>query len=105
MAIKSRDELMNAIKNRLGDGTDDESIALIEDVTDTLNDYESKVAGDGTDWKTKYEENDASWRKKYHDRFFNSSSNENDPDPFEEEPDDNKPKMLTYDDLFTVEKR
>ena len=100
MAIKSKDELMNAIRSKLGDGTDDESIAFLEDVTDTLNDYESKANGDGTDWKTKFEENDATWRQRYHDRFFNSSASSDDPDPYLPEPKP-EPKDYSYEHLFS----
>ena len=32
-----------------------------------------QISADGEDWKTKYEENDKEWRKKYQDRFFNGT--------------------------------
>lgn len=97
MAVKTRDEILESFKSMLGENTDDESISFLEDVTDTLDDFEKRANGDGTDWKTKYEENDANWRKKYTERFF---SNEPEPNPKPEpkqEPDDT-PK--TFSDLF-----
>lgn len=69
MAIRSKDEIMTAIRARIGDDTSDEALSLIEDVNDTITDYDTRVA-DQTDWKAKYTENDESWRKRYRDRFF-----------------------------------
>lgn len=77
MAVKTRDELMETIKARLGEQTDDETISFLEDVSDTLTDLESKTK-DATDWKTKYEENDKQWRNKYKERFFNNEGNNDD---------------------------
>lgn len=97
MSVKTREEILESLKTRLGEKPDDESISFLEDVTDTLNDFEKRANGDGTDWKSKYEENDANWRKKYTERFF---SNEPEPEPKPEpkpEPD-NTP--TTYSDLF-----
>lgn len=71
MAVRSRDEMLAALRSRIGDDTSDEALTLIEDFTDTISDYESRV---GDDWKAKYEENDSTWRQKYRDRFFQSPS-------------------------------
>lgn len=97
MAVKTREEILETLKTRLGENPDDESISFLEDVTDTLDHFEKRVSGDGTDWKSKYEENDANWRKKYTERFF---SDEPDPDPkskLEYKPDDTP---RTFSDLF-----
>lgn len=58
MSIKTKDEILSTIKSLLKDDTSDEAISILEDVTDTYDDLQSKVQGDGEDWKTKYEEND-----------------------------------------------
>ena len=51
------------------------------------------------DWKKKYEENDAEWRKRYQDRFFNPDKpNDTEPEP------DPEPKKLTFDELFKEDK-
>lgn len=98
MAVKTREEIITEVKARFDDQTDDETIAFLEDITDTLSDLETKAKGDGTDWKTKYEENDAEWRKKYTERFYSSEPS---PDPEPPKPDDtNKPK--TFAELFTT---
>lgn len=97
MAVKTREEILESFKTRLGENPDDESISFLEDFTDTLDDFEKRAKGDGTDWKSKYEENDANWRKKYTERFF---SVEPEPEPKPEpnpEPDDTP---RTFSDLF-----
>ena len=99
MAVKTREELLNTIKTKFGDQTDDETIAILEDVTDTFTDLETKANGDGEDWKAKYEENDASWRKKYTERFYNADPKDEPPKP--DEGDEEAPK--TYADLFKTE--
>lgn len=97
MAVKTREEILESFKTRLGENPDDESISFLEDVTDTLDDFEKRAKGDGTDWKTKFEENDASWRKKYTERFF-SGEPEPDPKPEPKSEPDNTPR--TFSDLF-----
>lgn len=98
MAVKTREEIITEVKARFEEQTDDETIAFLEDITDTLSDLETKAKGDGTDWKTKYEENDAEWRKKYTERFYSSDPNPN-PEPLK--PDDT-PKPKTFAELFTT---
>lgn len=98
MAVKTRDEIMEAIRKRIGEDTSDEAISLLEDVTDTFADYETKVA-DKTDWKTKYDEMDASWRKKYMDRFSGKTGEEVKDEQEEQIKDDSEPR--TFDELFT----
>lgn len=98
MGVKTRDEIMEAIRKRIGEDTSDEAISLLEDVTDTFADYETKVA-DKTDWKTKYDEMDASWRKKYMDRFSGKTGEEIKEEQEEQIKDDSEPR--TFDELFT----
>lgn len=100
MAIKTKAELLESLRSLLNENTSDEALSLIEDIDDTVSDYETKTT-DSTNWKEKYENNDAEWRKRYHDRFFNSSSSDE-----EEQQDythDDKPKTYNYDDLFKKE--
>ena len=97
MAVKTKDELLEIIRGRIGDDTSDETISFIEDITDTLSDYEEKATNSNNeDWKTKYEENDKMWREKYRERFFSKKvENEEDEDFSEDEVN-----SLSYDDLF-----
>lgn len=97
MAVKTKEEIINSIKARVGEEPDDETIAFLEDVSDTLDDFESRING-SEDWRTRYDENDKMWRKKYTDRFFNSDPNSgSDPNP-DAEPE----KVKKFEDLFTV---
>lgn len=96
MAVRTREEILESIRTRVGEATDDDTISFIEDVTDTLADLETKANGDGEDWENKYRENDESWRKKYTERFF---SKEPEPDP-EPDPDPKPEPIKTFADLF-----
>lgn len=96
--IKSKDEILTLIKERIGEDTSDEAIQILEDVTDTLNDYETRVADSG-DWKARYEQNDAEWRKRYRDRFLEG-------EPLKEkesEEETEEVKSYSYEDLFKEE--
>lgn len=96
MAVRTKDELLEIIKGRIGDDTSDETISFIEDITDTLSDYEEKATNSNNEnWKTKYEENDKMWREKYRERFFSKEVEKEDEDFSEDEV-----KSLSYDDLF-----
>lgn len=94
MAIKTSDEIMASIRAKIGDDTSDESIALMEDVSDTFKDLEGKTK-DATNWKNKYEENDRQWREKYRDRFYKGNDEQEDDDN-----DDEPPKQMRFEDLF-----
>lgn len=96
MAVKNKEEILEAIKTRVGDNTDDETISFLEDVSDTLTDLETRATGGGEDWKTKYEENDKSWRERYTNRFF---SKEPEPEP-KPDPEPEPEVKKTFSDLF-----
>jgi hypothetical protein len=100
MAVKSKEEILEYLKGRMGEEPDDESIAFLEDVTDTFSDFETKL-GDTEDWKAKYEANDKEWRKKYTDRFFTGEP-EDVPDADPSDPPE-KHSPMTFEELFTEE--
>lgn len=97
--VKTKDEILEAIKSRIGEDNSDETIAFLEDITDTLNDYEDKTKTD-TDWKTKYEENDKEWRKRYTDRFFNNDNGDGDNGSDEIDEKEEPKTPTTFDELF-----
>ena len=69
--IKTVEELITTIRGKMGESPTDEDLALLEDITDTFKDVQVvKTSSDETDWKAKYEQNDAEWRKRYSDRFM-----------------------------------
>lgn len=94
MARKTRDEILASIKSVLGDAVStDAGIALIEDINDSMSEPK-----DTEDWEAKYKENDAMWRKKYSDRFFEPSK---DPEPVIEEPEEEtEEKPLSLEDIL-----
>lgn len=96
MAVKTREEILETIRTRVGDQTDDETISFLEDVTDTLTDLETRANGDGENWEQRYKDNDSEWRKKYKERFFSSKPDE--PKEPKQEEEEEKPK--TFEDLF-----
>lgn len=102
MSIKSKEELMNLIKSKIGEDTSDEAIALIEDVSDTLDSLSASKPND-EDWEAKYKENDAAWRKRYTERFF-AGKDEPDEDIEQSKPQELPNNPQKYDDLFSERK-
>ena len=81
----------DAITKFLGDRTDDEAINLLETIDNEGVDEEN--------WKQKYEDNDAEWRKKYTERFKEGKASI---PPTPEEPIDEEERLesLNLDDLL-----
>ena len=100
MAIKSKDELLEALRTRIGEDNSDEAIALIEDFVDTYDDLENKSKGDGTDWKQKYEDNDKEWREKYISRFSSGSDNNDELNNEQNNEQKKETKEYKYENLF-----
>lgn len=89
MAVRTRDELITAVNTIIGETPDDNGLSLLEDISDTFASYD-----DTEDWKTKYEENDAEWRKRYKERFEGK-------EVIVEENEDDEPKeKAKFEDLF-----
>lgn len=97
MAKLSKDELIEKIKKYVGDRTDDETIEIIEDISDSID------SSDADEWRQKYEENDKMWRDKYIARFLDNKEEEKiTPSEHEEEEEEEK-EYNSYDDLFEKE--
>lgn len=92
--VKTKEELLSSLRTVFGDNTDDNTLSIIEDVSDTMDSFNS----DGTDWRAEADRIDKEWRQKYHDRFFNSVPD--DVDPLDAGSPD--PKPLTFEALFTT---
>jgi hypothetical protein len=95
MAKLSKDELIEKVKKYVGDRTDDETIAIIEDISDSFD------SSDADEWKQKYEDNDNMWREKYISRFFEKNDDEIE-DPTDGKDDEEK-EYKTFEDLFKEE--
>lgn len=89
MAVRTRDELITAVNTIIGETPDDNGLSLLEDISDTFASYD-----DTEDWKTKYEENDAEWRKRYKERFEGKKV------IVEENEDDDKKEKTKFEELF-----
>lgn len=94
MAKLSKNELIEKVKKYVGDRTDDETIEIIEDISDSID------SSDADEWKKKFEENDKMWREKYISRFLEKKEDELDtPTEHEEE----EKEYNSFGDLFEEE--
>lgn len=95
--VKTKDEIMEEIRRYIGDRSDDQTIALIEDISDTIDDY----AAHG-DYDEKLMAVEAEWRRKYIDRFMNGGENKNEV-KVEKTEDEEKEKAeeIKIEDLYT----
>lgn len=102
MAVRNREEIMNLVKEVIGESTEESTISFLEDITDTLDDYENRLS-DSTDWKEKYEENDKEWKKKYTERFFGSNETEKELKDELKDQEENEKEIKSFEDLFKEE--
>lgn len=94
MAKLSKDELIKKVREYVGDKNDDETIEIIEDISDSIDSSEVD------EWKKKYEENDKMWRDRYISRFVEKKEDEVDtPTEHEEE----EKEYESFEDLFEEE--
>lgn len=91
MAVRTSEEFLEMIKQRVGESTADEDIAFIEDASDTINSM-SQHETEIEQLKVENEE----LRKKYRDRFF-------EPKPDDPKPNDPEPEKTTFESLFSEE--
>lgn len=94
MAKLSKDELIEKVRKYVGDRKDDDTIEIIEDISDSIDSSEAD------EWKKKYEENDKMWRDKYISRFV--EKNEDEPDTPTEHDEEEK-EYNSFEDLFEEE--
>lgn len=94
MAKLSKDELIEKVRKYVGDRTDDETIEIIEDISDSID------SSDADEWKQKYEENDKMWRDKYISRFVDKK--EDNLDALTEDEEEQK-EYNSFEDLFEEE--
>lgn len=95
--VKTKEEIIELVKNRIGENATDEDITFLEDVTDTVTELANKAeTGSGAEWERKYRENDAQWRERYIARF-NGKEDVSEP---ETEVIYDETKKYTFDDLF-----
>ena len=86
--VRSVEEMMDIVRQRIGDSTEDSDISFIEDISDTLN------AGNSEELEKLKSENEE-LRKKYRDRFFEKKEVKEEETEKEEEAE-----KITFEDLF-----
>ena len=86
--VRSVEEMMDIVRQRIGDSTEDADISFIEDISDTLN------AGNSEELEKLKSENEE-LRKKYRDRFFEKKEVKEEETEKEEESE-----KTTFEDLF-----
>ena len=85
--VRSVEEMMDIVRQRIGESTEDSDISFIEDISDTLN------AGNLEEVERLKSENE-DLRKKYRDRFFEKKEVK------EEETEKEEAEKTTFEDLF-----
>lgn len=90
MSVRTKTELIEAVNTIIGESTDDNTLQLLDDLSDTIDAMQNN---DNENWHQKYIENDNAWRKRYKDRFSGAT----DTADIEDDEDD---APLTYDKLF-----
>lgn len=95
MIVKVED-LLKSVTEYASNHTDDETITLLENITDTVNDL-----------NTKYSTIDEDWRKRYIARFNGETSDsetekepETEKEDKKEDKEEKKDEEITIDDLF-----
>lgn len=94
--VKTKDEIMEEIRAYIGDRADDQTIALVENISDTIDDY----AAHG-DYDKKLMAVEAEWRRKYIDRFMNGGENKNEVEVEKTADEKDNAEEITIDDLYT----
>lgn len=106
---RNKSEMIDLAKKILGERTDDDAISFLEDVSDSFTDTTDEWEKKYNAMKKEKEDLDASWRKRYTDRFHgNSDSDEHDSDNDHEDNDNGSEDngtntKITINDLFKEE--
>lgn len=87
---KSKEELLKALKDIIGENEEESTISFLEDFTDSFTDNSDELV----EITEKYN----SLKKRYKDRFFGGNND----DSFEDETEDEE-KEIKIKDLFTEE--
>ena len=90
--IRSADELIADVTAFIGEVPTDEAITLLENVTDTVNSYR--------DLQERFDTLDATWRKRYTDRFMGKTEEKEETEETEETEEKDNAEEITIEDLF-----
>lgn len=99
MAVKTSEEIVEKVKDIVGDRTDDAVIELLEDITDSIS---SDKGFTQEDIDNAVSDTEKKWREKYIARFSGKVKEEEEEDEEEEEEEEDIP---TLDDLLKEDKK
>ena len=99
MAVKTSEEIVEKVKEVVGDRTDDAVIELLEDITDSV---ENNKGFTQEDIDNAVSDTEKKWREKYIARFSGKVKEEEEEEEKEEEEEEDIP---TLDDLLKEDKK
>lgn len=99
MAVKTSEEIVEKVKDIVGDRTDDAVIELLEDITDSIS---SDKGFTQEDIDNAVSDTEKKWREKYIARFSGKVKEEEEEDEEEEEEEEYIPSL---DDLLKEDKK
>lgn len=101
MAVLTKDEFFDRLRNVVGDDVSDDAVRLVEDFTDTYNALEKRDnEGEVERLKEELEKNNASWAKLYKERFLSGSGGNVAP-VTPEQTEQERAASIKIEDLFT----
>lgn len=96
MAVVDKESIMNRLNKLIGDRTDDETLSLVEDVSDTIDSATGTGMVTEEEVERRVAEKDDEWRKKYKERFFSGDPEGGEPKQVDD--DDKTPEK--FEELF-----
>lgn len=105
MAVLTREQFMERLNTLTGGKTDDDTLTMIKDFSDTFKSLEEKedVNAVRGEYEEKLKTLEDTWRNKYRDAFFNGAEEEKKDVIEEKEDDEEKEEPHTYEELFKEE--
>ena len=104
----NREDFMSAISAIVGERTDVEAISFVENMTHTYDGFgDSEKDKTIAELQKSLKDTEETWRKKYRDRFYSGTDEEENPSnqPLEEDKDEMiEAEEITIDDLFDEER-
>lgn len=104
MSTLNREDFMNAVNTLLGDRTDEDTLNLVGDITDTYNSLE-ETSKNNEDMipRSELDRTNKEWAEKYKQRFFSTPVVEKETDEDKDIEKGKGNKKLTYENLFKTE--
>lgn len=102
--LNTREDFMSRISTLVGDRNDDDTLAIIQDISDTYDNFSNTTALTQADIDNAVAETENAWRERYKNAFFSGT-----PEPLDNNPT-SKPRVdpakpdpsnpTSYDDIF-----